>query len=185
MSQRNLQRRLEQQEKEARDRAEWEIHRHDIIVFATEPVTSTTLGFFIGQGFHWNRVGNSRQQSVVTVFNDSSSFRVGGVDYLIKLTQAISFMIGHEAYIRIEGNNFVVTPDSINPIDEIQEPIAVFSGGLDGPAKGWAGATRDYLWRSVKRHGNESFLVQMRAVLEDARPSERRKNIEKLLSQFQ
>lgn len=160
----------------------FEANRNNIIVFAAEPVVASAILPLVAQGFPVNRIGNGNNETVTTIFNDQISFSLGGNNYLIDLAQAISTVTGKEVYVRLEGMDFSVTPDGISRVDAIPEPIAVRTTGMTRPAKGWAGATRDSLWRAVKRFGNKAILEEMKKFMKNARPSEQKRIIKIVLA---
>lgn len=88
-------------------------------------------------------------------------------EYPFALAQAISHITGKPVYVCYRGDNFELTASGKKLINVIPELRPEPASGMIGPGKGWAGATRDTLYRVVRRYGEQALLRWMEEYLAD------------------
>lgn len=162
------------------EKISYEEHKDDVIVFSADSVTSFGIREGLVAGHFCNGTGYNNE-TVLTVFTDPIS--VGyGLEYFTDLAKTISATIEKEVYIRIENKNFQVTTTEVVPVEEIPLPVSLRIPGMKGPGNGWMGATRDTLWRYVKRFKNNAFIEIWKKMAVSTKNSEKRTVARKLLT---
>lgn len=160
----------------------FEKHKNDIIVYSTtDSFTSFGIKEVICKGHLCN--GTSHDGKIfTTVFSDNISVKYG-TEYFLNLAKALSYTTGTETYARVEDTNYKVTSEGIEEISEIPFPVARKLPNMKGPAGGWAGATRESLYRSVKNCGNEAIYDYLKYFAKKNRGSEIRNVARKMLKE--
>lgn len=147
------------------------------IVFATDYRTGMALREMLVYGFSYVATANGKGDTVYALYDAISFNYYKDEQYSLKLAQAISYITDKSAYVRYKGKIYEVNEDTVKEIESIPEPVANPIGGMKGPGKGWAGATRDTLFREVRKYGKFALFNWMEDYLEHEKKNSERKRV--------